>query len=335
MQLGNDLGNSVTLGGANTYTGGTSILAGNLIIAGDSSLGAASSGRRDHRSQQHQGQRPGRQRHHLQQPERRQRHADDRDHGRKRRLDVLDRAADRRRRRSRHHQSQRLHRDADRPAGVAGIERYRPRQRHRRIRPDDRRHRRQQGRLDPLDGKPEFLRQSHHRQCQVADGARHERRGARQHVRRGGIDRTGRSERRHIAGRRIVCGARTQPVPRQRQQLRRQWLHHQLGQPDRCSAHPGRPQQQHHDGRRGHLQQPHHRRHRHAAIGRRRGGRNGHVDQRHHPSARRDAGDPAVDLGFARHRHRKAVRADLGQHQRHRLALDRDQQRGREQRGSL
>ena len=41
MQLGNDLGNSVTLGGANTYTGGTSILAGNLIIAGDSSLGAA------------------------------------------------------------------------------------------------------------------------------------------------------------------------------------------------------------------------------------------------------------------------------------------------------
>jgi autotransporter-associated beta strand protein len=42
MQLGNDLGNSVTLGGVNTYTGGTSILAGNLIIAGDSSLGATS-----------------------------------------------------------------------------------------------------------------------------------------------------------------------------------------------------------------------------------------------------------------------------------------------------
>jgi autotransporter-associated beta strand protein len=41
MQLGGDNGNSVTLGGANTYTGGTSILAGNLIIAGDSSLGAA------------------------------------------------------------------------------------------------------------------------------------------------------------------------------------------------------------------------------------------------------------------------------------------------------
>jgi len=41
MQLGNDLGKSVTLGAANTHTGGTSILAGNLIIAGDSSLGAA------------------------------------------------------------------------------------------------------------------------------------------------------------------------------------------------------------------------------------------------------------------------------------------------------
>ena len=41
MQLGNDSGNSVTLGGANTYTGGTSILAGNLIVASDSSLGAA------------------------------------------------------------------------------------------------------------------------------------------------------------------------------------------------------------------------------------------------------------------------------------------------------
>jgi autotransporter-associated beta strand protein len=41
MQLGSDNKDSVTLGGANTYTGGTSILAGNLIIAGDSSLGAA------------------------------------------------------------------------------------------------------------------------------------------------------------------------------------------------------------------------------------------------------------------------------------------------------
>jgi fibronectin-binding autotransporter adhesin len=41
MQLGSDNGNTVTLGGANTYTGGTSILAGNLIIAGDNSLGAA------------------------------------------------------------------------------------------------------------------------------------------------------------------------------------------------------------------------------------------------------------------------------------------------------
>jgi autotransporter-associated beta strand protein len=41
LQLGSDNKDSVTLGGANTYTGGTSILAGNLIIAGDSSLGAA------------------------------------------------------------------------------------------------------------------------------------------------------------------------------------------------------------------------------------------------------------------------------------------------------
>jgi autotransporter-associated beta strand protein len=42
MQLGSDnSGNTVTLGGANSYTGGTSILAGDLIIAGDSSLGAA------------------------------------------------------------------------------------------------------------------------------------------------------------------------------------------------------------------------------------------------------------------------------------------------------
>jgi autotransporter-associated beta strand protein len=41
MQLGSDNKDSVTLGGANTYTGGTSILAGNLIVAGDSSLGAA------------------------------------------------------------------------------------------------------------------------------------------------------------------------------------------------------------------------------------------------------------------------------------------------------
>jgi autotransporter-associated beta strand protein len=41
MQLGNDNGKSVTLGGANTFTGGTSILAGNLIVANDAALGAA------------------------------------------------------------------------------------------------------------------------------------------------------------------------------------------------------------------------------------------------------------------------------------------------------
>ena len=42
MQLGNDLGGTVTLSGNNTYTGGTTILAGTLIITGDASLGAAS-----------------------------------------------------------------------------------------------------------------------------------------------------------------------------------------------------------------------------------------------------------------------------------------------------
>jgi len=42
MQLGNDLGKTVTLSGVNTYTGGTSILAGTLIVASDASLGAAS-----------------------------------------------------------------------------------------------------------------------------------------------------------------------------------------------------------------------------------------------------------------------------------------------------
>jgi autotransporter-associated beta strand protein len=42
MQLGNDLGGTVTLSGTNTYTGGTTILAGTLIITGDASLGAAS-----------------------------------------------------------------------------------------------------------------------------------------------------------------------------------------------------------------------------------------------------------------------------------------------------
>ncbi len=41
MQLGNDLGGTVTLSGSNTYTGGTTILAGTLIITGDASLGAA------------------------------------------------------------------------------------------------------------------------------------------------------------------------------------------------------------------------------------------------------------------------------------------------------
>jgi fibronectin-binding autotransporter adhesin len=41
MQLGNDLGGTVTLSGTNTYTGGTTITAGNLIIAGDAALGAA------------------------------------------------------------------------------------------------------------------------------------------------------------------------------------------------------------------------------------------------------------------------------------------------------
>ena len=41
MQLGNDAGFSVTLNGANTYTGGTTIIAGNLIIGGDAALGAA------------------------------------------------------------------------------------------------------------------------------------------------------------------------------------------------------------------------------------------------------------------------------------------------------
>jgi fibronectin-binding autotransporter adhesin len=41
MQLGNDLGGTVTLSGTNTYTGGTTITAGDLIIASDASLGAA------------------------------------------------------------------------------------------------------------------------------------------------------------------------------------------------------------------------------------------------------------------------------------------------------
>ena len=41
IQLGNDLGGTVTLSGSNTYTGGTTILAGTLIITGDASLGAA------------------------------------------------------------------------------------------------------------------------------------------------------------------------------------------------------------------------------------------------------------------------------------------------------
>ena len=44
MQLGNDLGGSVTLSGTNTYTGGTTIIAGNLIIGSDAALGAASTG---------------------------------------------------------------------------------------------------------------------------------------------------------------------------------------------------------------------------------------------------------------------------------------------------
>jgi fibronectin-binding autotransporter adhesin len=41
MQLGNDLGGTVTLSGTNTYTGGTMITAGDLIIASDAALGAA------------------------------------------------------------------------------------------------------------------------------------------------------------------------------------------------------------------------------------------------------------------------------------------------------
>ena len=43
MELGNDKGFSVTLGGTNTYTGGTTITAGNLIVASDAALGAAPS----------------------------------------------------------------------------------------------------------------------------------------------------------------------------------------------------------------------------------------------------------------------------------------------------
>ena len=41
MQLGSDLGGTVTLSGTNTYTGGTMITAGDLIIASDAALGAA------------------------------------------------------------------------------------------------------------------------------------------------------------------------------------------------------------------------------------------------------------------------------------------------------
>ena len=40
MQLGGDLGGTVTLSGTNTYTGGTMITAGNLIVASDAALGA-------------------------------------------------------------------------------------------------------------------------------------------------------------------------------------------------------------------------------------------------------------------------------------------------------
>jgi len=43
MQLGNDLGGTVTLTGNNTYTGGTMITAGRLIIGSDAALGAAPS----------------------------------------------------------------------------------------------------------------------------------------------------------------------------------------------------------------------------------------------------------------------------------------------------
>jgi autotransporter-associated beta strand protein len=41
LQLGSDLGGTVTLTGANTYTGGTTIIAGTLSVNGDAALGAA------------------------------------------------------------------------------------------------------------------------------------------------------------------------------------------------------------------------------------------------------------------------------------------------------
>ena len=208
---------------------------------------------------------------------------------RKRHDDLHDRPADRRRRRNRHHQPQRQHHHADRPARVArrsdgvgvgnatGLSD---------LTIDDNSN--NKGVLILSTASPDFFGNLIIGNSQRPDRARHERCGARQHHGPGGIDRPGRIERRYAAGRRFVRGARTKHVPRQRQQLRRQRLHHQLGDSDRRSAHAGNPQQQYDDGRRGHFQQPHDRWHGDAATGGRRGRRDGDADQRHRPRSGRE-----------------------------------------------
>ena len=115
------------------------------------------------------------------------------------------------------------------------------------------RHRRH---ADPLDAQPLFLRQYHLGYRGHTDCRGDERCGARQYNRRARLDWRDRNERWHPANRGLVLSARAEHIPRRRQPDRSRWQHHELGHADRREAHD-RDREQQRNRRQHHFQQLH------------------------------------------------------------------------------